>query len=416
VTGPQDKDSSSEHRWQARPILGRGLSTLIAGAPLVAATVVLWALRSLHPSGHGWAWYALLLGSAVVVSLLVDRCARLFLPLAALLRLTMLFPDRAPSRLKIARRAGSTRDLVERLRDDHNADAGTVAENVLALMSALGSHDKRTRGHSERVRIFCDLLGEELRLPEPARDRLRWAALLHDVGKLSIAPAILNKPAQLDEDEFQTIKRHPASGAELASPLMPWLGEWGKGIVEHHERYDGGGYPAGLGGEDISQAGRIVAIVDAFETMTAARTYKKPMATKAAREELARCAGTHFDAGYVRAFLAISLPRLVYAMGPLSFLAHLPFMQRVAEAGARTAAVGQSAAVVGVAAAIVTGTALAAPAPASLHGPAVRTDVASTSAPSTTPAAPSAGVGARPAVRRPDVPSPAAGSPRPAGA
>jgi hypothetical protein len=215
---------------------------------------------------------------------------------------------------------------------------------VLALITALGEHDRRTRGHSERVRVFCDLLAEQLHLEQGDRDRLRWAALLHDVGKLSIAPTILNKPDRLDDREFSLVKDHPARGAALTAPLLPWLGEWGLGILEHHERFDGAGYPSGVSGLDISRAGRIVGIVDAFETMTAARAYKKPMATKAAREELARCAGTQFDPTYVRAFLAISLPRLVWTMGPLSFVLQLPFLSSIAQAGSRSAAVsGQTA-------------------------------------------------------------------------
>ena len=140
-----------EQRWVARPLLGRALSAVIVLAPFLAATAVLWLLRVAHPHGHGPLWYVVLLSSAVAVSLVVDRVARVFLPLAALLRLTMLFPDRAPSRLRLARRAGSSRQLAERL-GHRDRSASTVAEDVLALLTALGSHDKRTRGHSERIR------------------------------------------------------------------------------------------------------------------------------------------------------------------------------------------------------------------------------------------------------------------------
>jgi hypothetical protein len=146
----------------------------------------------------------------------------------------------------------------------------------------------------------------------------------------------------------------------------------GLGIVEHHERYDGTGYPHGLAATAISPAGRIVGLIDAYETMTASRTYKKAMTTRAAREELAQCAGSHFDPAYVRAFLAVSLPRVLWAMGPLALVLQLPFLRSLGEAGARAGAVsGQATALAGsgaVAAAGVTGVLLTAP-PVELPAP-----------------------------------------------
>ncbi|MCW2681265.1 MAG: domain/HD domain protein, partial [Frankiales bacterium] len=338
-------------RWVARPVLARLLRLAVFAAPLLVSTLVVLALRPLFPPGK---LSALVLGLvAVAVAMTLERSLRRVLPLATLLRLTMLFPDQAPSRYKVARSAGDPDEIGRRLARD--PDAVSTAEQVLALITSLGHHDRRTRGHSERVRVFCDLLAAELKLDQGARDRLRWASLLHDIGKLDVAPAVLNKPSKLDGREFALIKAHPQRGAELTAALLPWLGEWGRGILEHHERYDGKGYPSGLTGADLSRAGRIVCLVDAFETMTAARAYKKPMATKAAREELARCAGSHFDPVYVRAFLTISLPRLLWAMGPLSFLVQLPFLNTLAQAGSRSVAVsGQAATALAGAGAVAT--------------------------------------------------------------
>lgn len=127
-----------------------------------------------------------------------------------------------------------------------------------------------------------------------------------------------------------------------AGPLLAWLGEWGAGIAEHHERYDGSGYPRGLAGLAISRAGRALAVVDAYEVMTAARSYKRPMHVGTARLELARCAGTHFDPAMVRAFLAISLPRLLWTTGPLSFLANLPLLDPPSGRGAGRPTRGRS--------------------------------------------------------------------------
>src|SRR5205807_6643171 len=147
------------------------------------------------------------------------------------------------------------------------------------------------------------LLGEQVGLSQEERDRLRWAALLHDVGKVHVPSTLLNKPGAPDEAEWAIIHRHPAEGALLAGPLRHWLGEWVDTIEQHHERWDGLGYPKGLKGEQICRGARIVAVADAFEVMTAARSYKRPMDVKAARAELTDAAGSQFDPTMVRAFL-----------------------------------------------------------------------------------------------------------------
>jgi hypothetical protein len=152
--------------------------------------------------------------------------------------------------------------------------------------------------------------------------------------------------------------------------LLGWLGPWGDAIVQHHERYDGKGYPTGLAGAEISRAGRIVSVADCYDTMTAARSYKKPMAVWAARRELAECAGGQFDPEIVRAFLSISLPRLLWRTGPVSFVIQLPFLWRLQEVGLQSVtAVTQGATVATVAAGV---TALAAVGP--VHGPSERSE------------------------------------------
>jgi uncharacterized protein YjbI with pentapeptide repeats len=352
--------SSSGDRWGAKPITAGLLRAAIVLAPLVGSSVALLVTSHLWraPSGARGFWYAAMAAIAFAAAVVVERLARRLLPLAQLLRLTMLFPDQAPSRLRLARSAGTTGQHLERLARSDDDTAQVAAEKVLTLITALSNHDRKTRGHSERVRLYSDLLGEHLRLPRADRDRLRWAALLHDIGKLEIAPTILNKPAKLSDREFARVRRHPTMGAEIAAPLLPWLGEWGAGIVDHHERWDGHGYPNGRVGTAISRAGRIVCLVDAFETMTAARVYKKAMTTRAARIELASCAGTQFDPDYVRAFLAISLPKVLWAMGPVAFIVQLPFLRSLAKfgsqatqlpiQGASTASVAAAASVLGV--------------------------------------------------------------------
>lgn len=331
--GPSRGTAPTGQRWRSR----RALSMLVRGAvalfPLAAGVASAALLSRLVPKPSGAAvlgWWALLFALSAVVVAVVDRLARKLLPLTVLLRLTMAFPDRAPSRYAMARKLGNVRQLEERVRvaqeEGVGDDAATAAENILLLVAALSSHDRKTRGHSERVRVFTDLLAEAMGLPEEDRDRLRWAALLHDIGKLEVSAAILNKPGKPDADEWDALKRHPAAGARLAAPLLDWLGDWGLAIEQHHERYDGKGYPGGIPGSELSLGGRILTVTDSFETMTAARSYKKPMSIRAAREELAKCAGSQFDPGVVRAFLLVSLARLWLTVGPLSWLAQLPFI------------------------------------------------------------------------------------------
>jgi len=125
-------------------------------------------------------------------------------------------PDRAPKRLAVARKAGSTRDLARRVEEARTQgiedEPVVAAEKILALAGALNAHDRLTRGHGERVRAFTDLIADELDLPSPDRDRLRWSALLHDIGKLAVHPHILNKPDKLDDDEWIVMKNHPSKG------------------------------------------------------------------------------------------------------------------------------------------------------------------------------------------------------------
>lgn len=296
-------------------------------------------------------WWVGTIGASTLALVLVERQARRLLPLATLYKLTLLFPDRAPSRFGVALRAGTVSNLEDRLaagrREGVGGDPSRAAANILVLAAALSRHDRRTRGHSERVRGFTDLIAEEMHLPAHDRDRLRWAALLHDIGKVRIHPQILNKSGSLSAQEWSVIHRHPADGARMAAPLRPWLGPWMDAIEQHHERWDGRGYPQGLSGADITTSARIVAVADAFEVMTAPRSYRRPLGPAAARDELACCAGSHFDPAVVRALLNISIGRLRWVMAPVAWLADLPFVRPVTQTGpvAEGAAAGAAAGV-----------------------------------------------------------------------
>jgi HD domain-containing protein/Big-like domain-containing protein len=331
--------------------------------PLLAGFIAVSAAVQLVPRPGGIpltiAWIVLLVGVSSAGAHAVRRITMDLAPLAALFRLSLVFPDEAPSRFKTALRARTGRHLAERADGPVGAEQG-AAEEMVALLARLSRHDRMTRGHSERVRAYSVMLGEEIGLDSEDLDRLNWAALIHDIGKLEVPAEILNKAGRPTAAEWDSLRGHPQAAAEYVEPLRPWLGEWVDAATQHHERWDGGGYPAGLAAEQISRAGRIVAISDAFDVMTAARSYKSPLPAAQARAELLRCAGNQFDPILVRAFLRVSLGRMRWVVGPMAWLTRFPdFISTPATAAANGGQAFVAASVVAVAAS----TGLVAPAP-----------------------------------------------------
>ena len=287
-------------------------------------------------------WWAALSAAATLVLVAAGRLSRRLLPLATLMRLSLVFPDSAPSRFRLARRSRTVGTLEAHLDDARRGEVGRTpveaAQRLLELVAHLDRHDELTRGHAERVRGYAQAIGRELGLDRRELDLLNWAALLHDVGKLEVPHEILTKAGRPTEDEWELIREHPAAGARLAKPLLDWLGEWGAAIAEHHERWDGEGYPRGLAGDEISLAGRIVAVADVYDVLTSTRSYRAGGSAEAARRELTRCAGTQFDPTIVRALLGISVRFRGLVSGPLSWLAHVPVLARIPLAPAAGAA------------------------------------------------------------------------------
>jgi putative nucleotidyltransferase with HDIG domain len=364
--------------WEARPGHARLVRVAVVVVPVLAGVAAGIAVsRSIQPKTAGdvvLLWVVAFITSSVVLFGLAYQARRL-LPLAALLELSLSFPDRTPSRVGVALRAGNLRVGEHRFRALQHARTGTrteAVEAVLALAAALSDHDRGTRGHSERVRAYTELLGEELHLSTHDRVRLRWASLLHDVGKMAVPAETLNKHGALDDAEWEIIKLHPVHGAQLVGSMQQWLGEWGAVVEQHHERWDGTGYPHGLAGTKIHRGARMVAVADAFEVMTAVRAYKKPLPNAEARRRLAESAGTQFDPGMVRAFLNIGLGRLRLVTGPLAWLAQVPFLRRLDLAARAPAqmALGSVVAAAAVTAAVLSLPPPAPEAPVQLAGPA----------------------------------------------
>jgi putative nucleotidyltransferase with HDIG domain len=341
------RERQGSDRWEARP-LGSLLVRILAvigpiGVSLATALAIQRALPA-PSSGLGVVGQAvMLMVIAFAVLYPAERATRKLAPIAMLLKLSLSFPSEAPSRFVVARRSANVREV----KRDLDAGRGDLPANMLALVAALTAHDSRTRGHSERVRVFAEMLAVELGLDSHERQRLRWAALLHDIGKLSVSADVLNKPARLDASEWQTMYGHPEEGARLIAPMAPWLGEWASAVVEHHERLDGSGYPRGLPAEKISLGARIIAVADAYDTMVTPRTYHRAIAASAAREEVARVSGMQFDPQVVRALLSLSIPKLWWRIGIGAWLSQLPLLS---PRRSRSSAQGGVGNVVGIAA------------------------------------------------------------------
>ncbi len=173
-----------------------------------------------------------------------------------------------------------------------------------ALAAALEAKDGYTAGHARWIAELAVEVGRELELPESQLNDLRYGAIFHDIGKIAIPDAILNKPGPLTAEEFEEIKTHPIVGEQILTPV-PFLADVRRIVRHDHERWDGTGYPDGLRGPQIPIGARIVLVVDAWHAMISDRPYRRAMPDAEAREELRGNAGSQFDPAVVEALLAV---------------------------------------------------------------------------------------------------------------
>ncbi|MFG0298292.1 MAG: HD domain-containing phosphohydrolase [Phycisphaerales bacterium JB047] len=180
----------------------------------------------------------------------------------------------------------------------------TFLGTIKALSAAIDAKDQYTRGHSERVAMLSAMLAERVGYSIEEAERIRISGLVHDVGKIGVPEVVLCKPSRLTDDEFEMIKRHPTIGYEIIKDI-PDLQDILPGVLHHHERWDGKGYPAQLAGEDIPHMARIMALADTFDAMSSNRAYRSGMPRDKVFAEFRKCAGSQFDPDLVEPFLAL---------------------------------------------------------------------------------------------------------------
>jgi HD-GYP domain-containing protein (c-di-GMP phosphodiesterase class II) len=187
---------------------------------------------------------------------------------------------------------------------EHKSSHSVILSSIKATM-----HEKshETQEHADRLTYLSQEIGKKMRLTQEELDELELVATLHDIGKVAIDDHILNKPGRLDDAEWIEMKKHSEVGYRIAmsSPDLVPIAEY---ILSLHERWDGGGYPQGIKGEEIPLLSRIVSVVDAYDAMTEDRIYRKAVSGKEAAAEIRRNAGTQFDPKIVKLFLEKVLP------------------------------------------------------------------------------------------------------------
>ena len=174
------------------------------------------------------------------------------------------------------------------------------------MSGALDAKDRYTRGHSDRVAYLSAETARVLGLSDEEVERVRIAGIVHDVGKIGVPESVLCKPGRLTDEEFEKIKKHPEIGFRILEGI-PGLQDILPGVLHHHERYDGRGYPHGLAGEDVPLLARIIGVADTFDAMSSNRAYRSKMSREVVLAEIAKCSGTQFDPAVAEAFLRLNL-------------------------------------------------------------------------------------------------------------
>jgi putative nucleotidyltransferase with HDIG domain len=196
-------------------------------------------------------------------------------------------------------------DLERAVRRQTRRVRRTFLSAITSLARTVEERDPYTAGHSRRVRRYATLLAEAISLDARQHRLLRLAAQLHDIGKVAVPDAILNKPSNLTPAEFEIVRQHPVTGERILAPVMRSRTVLAA-IRSHHERLDGTGYPDGLAGERIPLLARVIAIPDCFDALTTSRAYRAALPAAQALEILRAGAGAHFEPAFIHAFVGLA--------------------------------------------------------------------------------------------------------------
>jgi HD-GYP domain-containing protein (c-di-GMP phosphodiesterase class II) len=259
-------------------------------------------------------WSAACLAGALLLGLIFAR--RLSRPIAQLADSTRAVTEgQYGTRVEVAgtaeiadlsenfnRMSESIHDAFERVQKAARENQELFLSSIRALAAAIDAKDPYTRGHSERVARYSAAIAKSLELPAEDVRKARLSGILHDVGKIGVDDRIIRKPTALTDEEFELMKAHPSKGAAIMEAI-PQLADIIPGMKYHHEKWEGGGYPDGLAGEQIPLQARIVAVADAFDAMTTTRPYQKAMEVSYVLQRLREMANKRFDSRCVEALV-----------------------------------------------------------------------------------------------------------------
>jgi HD-GYP domain-containing protein (c-di-GMP phosphodiesterase class II) len=192
-----------------------------------------------------------------------------------------------------------------------------------ALTRSIDAKDAYTRGHSQRVAELSRALARRIGLTDEQCERVYLSGLLHDVGKIGVPEAVLTKPGRLTDVEFAAIRKHPAIGAQILGNIRQ-LQDIVPGVLFHHERWDGHGYPHLLSGDNIPLMGRIICVADSFDAMTSTRTYRPALPLETVLQEIARCAGSQFDPALAKVFVTLDFAQYMRAVAEAQAATGIP--------------------------------------------------------------------------------------------